>query len=743
MPTSTSQEHFVRIRVVSRDAAKQLGNMDKTLKKTQKSVGGLQQSFTRLNGAIGLLVGANLIGGAIKGAVRLVDSYQELGGRIKLVADATVGLEQAQDDLNQVAMDTYSSYDAIGTLYARMGMSMKGLQVAHEDLISATETVAITLRLSGASAQETRSSMLQLSQAMASGKLAGDEYRSISENNVALMDLLATALDKTRGELKKMSKDGLLTTTVVFNALIKQQEKYKKLVEGLPLTVNRAMTNLETAWQSLLNESAADNGIDTIAESIDALARTLNDPATKAGFAWFMSFVIDGLRLMAASAGSISGMFETIGVTLKSVTISRLEEEHREELEAIRAHDLEIQNMRELQDLANTEDAKKIWDVKIAYAEKGMAELREKLKDLPTLFGFNLYEGYFSGDDEMGAEMDRIDKIFRDLDKAELKKLQNTGLSGGGGGSDKKTDMEKYAESVMKAENAVDLLFQKHAYLDEQMTLGNIGSGTYMAELDKIPGGVAQVVSSLEEYIDSVIALDQEQEYLWQQEMKLVEAFNQGKISLEELTAAQEKLGLVSAKVIPDIESMGEALTIAVGGAIKGFTGDLSDAIVDFALLGKTSFADMAESMVASLAKVILQTQMIKALETAFPSLFADGAVFQGGNEVTAFASGGVVSSPTIFPMADGIGLMGEAGPEAVMPLTRINGKLGVQSTGGGTTVNVINNSGGEATTTERPNGNGGMDIQVIIERAVDNYVGSGGANSMFGTQFGARPIPR
>lgn len=65
-------------------------------------------------------------------------------------------------------------------------------------------------------------------------------------------------------------------------------------------------------------------------------------------------------------------------------------------------------------------------------------------------------------------------------------------------------------------------------------------------------------------------------------------------------------------------------------------------------------------------------------------SPFADGAGFAQGR-VMPFANGGVVSSPTTFPMRGGTGLMGEAGPEAIMPLTRgADGKLGVRSDGGG-----------------------------------------------------------
>jgi lambda family phage tail tape measure protein len=70
---------------------------------------------------------------------------------------------------------------------------------------------------------------------------------------------------------------------------------------------------------------------------------------------------------------------------------------------------------------------------------------------------------------------------------------------------------------------------------------------------------------------------------------------------------------------------------------------------------------------------------------------FAQGGSFAQGR-VMPFASGGVVSGPTMFPMRGGMGLMGEAGPEAIMPLARgADGKLGVRGGGGGA-VNVVIN---------------------------------------------------
>ena len=71
---------------------------------------------------------------------------------------------------------------------------------------------------------------------------------------------------------------------------------------------------------------------------------------------------------------------------------------------------------------------------------------------------------------------------------------------------------------------------------------------------------------------------------------------------------------------------------------------------------------------------------------------YANGAPFSQGR-VMPFAKGGVLSGPVSFPMRGGTGLMGEAGPEAIMPLTRgADGKLGVRTQGGGQPVSVIMN---------------------------------------------------
>jgi len=119
--------------------------------------------------------------------------------------------------------------------------------------------------------------------------------------------------------------------------------------------------------------------------------------------------------------------------------------------------------------------------------------------------------------------------------------------------------------------------------------------------------------------------------------------------------------------------------------------------IVDGTKSVTEAFKDMARQIIAELFRVMVVQRTVRAITGALP--FANGGVFQGGSQVKAFASGGVVGGPTYFPMSGGkTGLMGEAGPEAIMPLKRgRDGKLGVQAEGGGNiTVNqTINVSTG------------------------------------------------
>lgn len=176
--------------------------------------------------------------------------------------------------------------------------------------------------------------------------------------------------------------------------------------------------------------------------------------------------------------------------------------------------------------------------------------------------------------------------------------------------------------------------------------------------------------------------------------------------------------------------SLGTALE-EIRGLTSGFTGEITDAAnairtldgqaqklsrslssslrsaFDKAVFGgaklSTVFRDLA-STVAGRALDAALTPVTKVVAGGFSGLtgnltgalvgalgFANGGAFSSGR-VRAFAKGGVVGGPTYFPMRGGAGLMGEAGPEAIMPLTRgPDGRLGVAAQGGGGGPVIIN----------------------------------------------------
>jgi hypothetical protein len=132
-------------------------------------------------------------------------------------------------------------------------------------------------------------------------------------------------------------------------------------------------------------------------------------------------------------------------------------------------------------------------------------------------------------------------------------------------------------------------------------------------------------------------------------------------------------------------------------GLAQDILGPIKDALTSGELSWR-SFADAISGIAQNLAKRLIEAAF-KPVETALINAFsgggggagflgslfgfARGGVFAGGQELTAFARGGVVDRPTVFPFARGIGLMGEAGPEAILPLRRgQDGRLGVEMNG-------------------------------------------------------------
>ena len=168
--------------------------------------------------------------------------------------------------------------------------------------------------------------------------------------------------------------------------------------------------------------------------------------------------------------------------------------------------------------------------------------------------------------------------------------------------------------------------------------------------------------------------------------------------TLRQIEAEKERNEVLK-KAVADQQSIADTLQSSMSDAFMS--------MVDGTKSFKDAMKDMARAVIKQLYEVLVVQQLVGSFDAktntgsglagmimgALP--FADGGAFSGGSQIQAYANGGVVGGPTTFPMSGGkTGLMGEAGPEAIMPLKRgSNGKLGVQMEGGGgDTINVVQN---------------------------------------------------
>lgn len=163
----------------------------------------------------------------------------------------------------------------------------------------------------------------------------------------------------------------------------------------------------------------------------------------------------------------------------------------------------------------------------------------------------------------------------------------------------------------------------------------------------------------------------------------LATAFEQGKISAEQYAdAVGRALGNLPDDLAPIKDEFAD-----LKRAIEGWGQDSAQAIVDFAITGKSSFSDMIESMLADMAKMAIYKNVTGPMANAVSNLFSPTANALGGvyssPSLSAY-SNQVHDSPKFFQFANG-GVFAESGPEAIMPLSRDSrGRLGVKAEGGG-----------------------------------------------------------
>ena len=200
------------------------------------------------------------------------------------------------------------------------------------------------------------------------------------------------------------------------------------------------------------------------------------------------------------------------------------------------------------------------------------------------------------------------------------------------------------------------------------------------------------------------------------------ETFKETKTRLVELqTELQNMNTAITSKVGVDWKTVSDSIKSNLTSALLTPLQQGESAFDRLGKIGLNVVQMVGQAILNNLMKQITLEKTLQTIKTVGKGIggffgglfgFANGGVFNNG-KVTPFASGGIVNKPTLFPMANGAGLMGEAGAEAIMPLTRRNGKLGVEGSATVLNVNVINQSQSQIETRQRDDGS----FDIIVKR--------------------------
>lgn len=286
---------------------------DKTTRTLAQSVQEIGKQLEFARNAVTAWVAALGTIRSVQSVVQIADDFKLLEARIKASSYSQEEFTGAMDAVRSVAAKTVSPLKETATLFLRINDATRTLGLSQQEVADTTQVVAQTLRISGATAEESAGALLQFGQALASGVLRGDEFNSVMEQAPRLSRALAESLGVSTGELRRMAEQGQLTADAVVKALLNQKTVIEAEYAQLPLTVGAAwtlLTNSFAEYVNRVNDSTGATG--TLAAAIKLLAENLSTVAnvlSTIALALLPSIAARLLPLMASAAASMGAVF--------------------------------------------------------------------------------------------------------------------------------------------------------------------------------------------------------------------------------------------------------------------------------------------------------------------------------------------------------------------------------------------------------------------------------------------------
>lgn len=260
----------------------------------------------------GAVTGIGLVADKIKdvavAAAQTADELTSIRSRINLINDGSQTTAEIMDKIYGAANRSRGSYIDMADSVAKLNMLAKDAFSSNDEAIAFVEQLNKQFKISGASIQESSAAMYQLTQAMAAGKLQGDEFRSIMENAPLLAQSIANEMGLSVGQLKEMSSQGLITADIIKNALLGSAEETNEKFSEIPMT-------FAEVGQSIQNQLI--QAFQPVLEQISTIPQSGEFQALSEG----VGVAIRGMAVAAqGSIGLISAAFAGLRIAISTIS---------------------------------------------------------------------------------------------------------------------------------------------------------------------------------------------------------------------------------------------------------------------------------------------------------------------------------------------------------------------------------------------------------------------------------------
>ena len=254
----------------------------------ESGISGLTSKIMGVVTAIGLVAGA-------KAAMDLSDTYSQTSSRINLMNDGLQTNAELQEKMYSAALDTHTAYQDTASAVASLGITASSAFSSSGEIVDFVSQLNKQFKIGGTSIEGQSAATLQLTQAMASGVLRGDELNSIYENAPTLIQSMADYMGVPVEQMRGLAEQGLITTDVIKNGVLGAAEKTNEQFKTMGTTFGQVWTDFKTratmAFQPAIEK--------------------MNELSNSEGFKAFMDNTINSLATMGpALVGFVSGIVD-------------------------------------------------------------------------------------------------------------------------------------------------------------------------------------------------------------------------------------------------------------------------------------------------------------------------------------------------------------------------------------------------------------------------------------------------